>query len=66
MHLKMPSAEVACKYLPNITDEFKDKSKQRGHRSEEQSDLDPRCLSERFLKRFSRLEKQTTFVVIGA
>ena len=32
----------------------------------EQTDLGPHCLSYRLLKHFSRLEKQTTFVGIGA
>ena len=31
-----------------------------------QADLGPHCLSLRFLKHFSRREKQTTFVAIGA
>ena len=53
MHLKMSSAEgVCCKYLPNITDELS-------------IDLGPHCLPQRLLNRFSRREKQTTFVVIG-
>ena len=45
MHSKMLSAEVVCyELLPNITDEFKHRSKQRGSKSDcsyEQSDLDP-------------------------
>ena len=32
----------------------------------EQSDLSPHCLQKRLLKHFSRQEKQTTFVAIGA
>ena len=32
----------------------------------EQSDLGPHCLPSRLLKHFSRREKQTTFVAIGA
>ena len=33
---------------------------------QEQSDLGPHCLPQRLLKYFSRREKQTTFVAIGA
>ena len=32
----------------------------------EQSNLGPHCLPQRLLKHFSRREKQTTFVAIGA
>ena len=31
---------------------------------QEQSDLDPHCLTRRLLKQFSRQQKQTTFVMI--
>ena len=55
MHMKMSSAEVVCyKLLPNITVELK------------QSVMGPRYLPKRLLKHFSRREKRTTFVVIGA
>ena len=39
-------------------------SKQRGLRSD--SDLGPHCLPLKLLKHFSRREKQTSFVAIGA
>ena len=70
MHLKMSSAEVVCcKYLPNITDELSIESNSVGP---EQAALIGAVLSgstqfaiEAF-KDFSRREKQTTFVGIGA
>ena len=60
----MLSAEdVCCKKLPNIYDEI---SIEANSVDSEQTDLGPFCLPYRLLKHFSRPEKQTTFVAIGA
>ena len=71
MHLKMLSAEVVCcKLLPSITDNL----------SIEANSMDPELTApigavragptpfalDWLLKHFSRREKQTTFVAIGA
>ena len=62
----MSSAEaVCCKYLPNITDELSIEANSVDP-EQEQSNLSPHYLPYRLFKHFSRREKQTTFVAIGA
>ena len=59
MHLKMSSAEVVfCKKLPNFTDEL----------NIEANSVDPEQTAPILsgFSHFSRREKQTTFVAIGA
>ena len=66
MHLKMSSAEVVCcEQLPNITDELSIEANSVDP-EQEQSDLGSHCLPKKVLKHFSRREKQTTVVAIGA
>ena len=69
MHLKMFSAEVVCcKKLCNITDKLsiEANSMDPEQTAPIQSNLGSHCLPYRLIKHFSRREKQTTFVVIGA
>ena len=70
MYLKMSSAEVVCcKLLPYITNKLNIEANSVDPEQTapiEQSDLGSHCLPQRLLKHFSRREKQTTFVVIGA
>ena len=66
----MSSAEVVCcKWLHNLTDELSIEEnsvdpEQTAPRK--QSNLGPHCLPLGLFKHFSKREKQTTFVAIGA
>ena len=62
MHLKMSVFVVICIFLLTL---LTDVNFEANSVDPDQTDMGPHCLSKRLLKKFSRQQKQTTFVVIG-